>query len=511
MQSGGDGNNPVPEGGAPQGAARFKVQTPIESVKRAAAIHRRGSGSLVNLSLYALGISGLWTALGTPLLPIKVEEIVGNGGSSILGIVFDEDNKNGALGIVSLTGLAIGALMQPLSGVLSDRRHGPTRRLPYLVIGAFGMAASVLFLGLAGTLISLMILNIVIHGFGNFAQGSANGLISDHVSPGGKGAAAGALTLSRVIGAGTFAGIVLLLMTHYDAETAPGWMMAALVVVAVAAIAGALWTVTSLRHGPRNSPGDETAPETLPSPSRPEAVVSHTEVVCPEVSAPESGPGSVDSSALPQNGSQDGPKDGYFRFLVALTAVITGFSALQLYSFFYLEDVIGLDNAARGGVIVLLTTAIATGLTVVPAGRLTDRVGRDPMLYIGGVLGVLSTVILIFAESMIVVALNGLIMGVVIGIFLTVSWALANDLVSRRNAARELGYTSVAVLIGSAASRIAGLGVDRLNQAQDALGYQAVLGAVAICFIIAVALMTRLDGSAVGHTSDALRDGAVAD
>ena len=504
MQSSGDGNTPVSGGTPPQRAKRFTVLSPSRSIKKAAAVHRRGPKSLVNLSLYALGISGLWTALGTPLLPIKIGEIVGDGGSSILGFVFDESDKNGALGIVSLTGLAIAALTQPLAGVLSDRRRGPTKRLPFLVIGAVGMAASVLFLGFVGTLVSLMLLNILIQGLGNFGQGAANGLISDHVSPGNKGAAAGALNLSRVIGAGLLAGIVLLLMSQYDAETAPGWMMASLALVAAISVAATLWTVTSLRRGSPAGAAGESAPGQLSAtPPLDEAAV-HTDVSDPQIiGETESGQGSGSETTTPQ--------DGYFRFLIALTVVITGFSALQLYSFFYLEDVIGLDNAAGGGVVVLLTTAIATGLTVLPAGRLTDRVGRDPMLYTAGALGVLATIILIFAESMIVVALDGLIMGVVIGIFLTVSWALANDLVSKRNAARDLGYASVAVLIGSATSRISGIGVDRLNEVQDALGYQVVLGAVAVCFIITVALMTRLDSSPVLHSTDALRDGAVAD
>lgn len=504
MQSSGDGNSPVP-GDVPQfGAARFSVQSPFESIRRVSAVHRRGAGSLVNLSLYGLGLSGMWTALGTPLLPIKVEEIVGNGGSSILGIVFDESDKNGALGLVSLTGLAIAALMQPLAGMLSDRDSGPTKRLPFLLVGALGMAASVLFLGFVGTLVSLIFLNVLIQGLGNFGQGAANGLIADHVSPGNKGAAAGALNLSRVIGAGLLAGIVLLLMSHYDAESAPGWMTVSLVLVAVIAVASTLWTITSLRRTGHADQTDQTGhageDAAIPLSTTAQTGVTHLRAETP-ASQPEFGPG--------VHGSDEeetvAPHDNYLRFLIALTVVITGFSALQLYSFFYLQDVIGLKNASQGAAVILVTTAVATALTVLPAGRLTDRVGRDPMLYLGGVLGVIGTVILIFANSILVVALDGLILGVAIGIFLTVSWALANDLVSKRNAARDLGYASVAVLIGSTASRISGLGVDRLNEVQHALGYQVVLGAVAVCFIIAVALMTRLDGSPPVRVMDVVR------
>ncbi len=432
-----------------------------------AAEHRRGPRSLVNLSIYAAGLSGLWTALGTPILPIKVEEILAGTGTSLLWFDFDGDDKNGALGIVSLVGLGIAALTQPVAGVLSDRRAGPKKRMPFLMIGAAGMAAAVLFMGVVGTLLALILLNMLVQGMGNFGQGAANGLIADHVPRGQKGSAAGALNLSRVVGAGVITAIVLAMMSQYDAETATGWLTASLILLATAAIASTLWTVTSIwRNGRQSDFVSEPEPETQPEKVEEEHALPH---------------------------------DNYLRFLVALTVVITGFSALQLYSFFYLEDVVGLENPAQGGLVILIAISIATGLSVMPAGRLADRVGRDPMLVFAGVLGVVAAVVLIFAGSLIVVALVGAMMGVVIGIFLTVSWALANDLVSRRHAARDLGFASVAVLIGSATSRISGLAVDRLNEVQDALGYQVVLGGVAVCFVLTVALMTRLDrGRSVG-------------
>jgi MFS family permease len=432
-------------------------------------VYRRGPASLANLSLYAFGVSGLWTALGTPLLPIKINEIVGSGGSSVLGVLFDANDKNGALGIVSLLGLVVAAVIQPIAGTMSDRHKGATKRLPYMLIGSAGMAVAILFLGIVGTLLSLIILNVLIQGFGNFGQGAANGLIADHVPHGKKGSAAGALNLARVVGAGILTGVIFILMSRYDQETAPGWMTVSVVLLATAALSATLWTVTSLWRSAANTSG-----------------YAETNGHPPVLTDVDPSLSSSDAAAAP-------PRTMYFQFLVALSMVITGFSALQLYSFFYLEDVIGLENAAGGAVAILVSIAIATALAVVPAGRMTDRVGRNPMLVFAGTLGVISAVLLMFASSVLMVAIIGLMVGTVIGMFLTVSWALANDLVSRQHAARDLGYASIAVLIGSTMSRISGIGVDRLNDVQPALGYQAVLGAVVLCFVITVVLMTRLD------------------
>ncbi len=470
-----------PQGGEQERASRR--WSPGHIGRSIAAESRKGPLSLVNLSIYAAGLSGLWTALGTPILSIKVGEILADGGTILAWLTFDADDKNGALGIVSLIGLGIAALTQPIAGFLSDRRHGPGKRMPFLLIGAVGMAASVMFIGIVGTLIGLILLNLMVQGMGNFAQGAANGLIADHVDERHKGAAAGALNLSRVIGAGSLTAIVLLMMSLYDPDTAPGWMPASLVLIATAAVLATLWTVLSIWRFGKDAFAEET-----------EVQKAQADPVDPEESQ--------DATLLPHN--------NYLRFLIALTAVITGFSAMQLYSFFYLEDVVGLENPALGALVILISISVTTGLSVMPAGRMADRIGRDPMLVAGGVLGVLAAVMLIFSSALWHVAVVGAIMGVVIGIFLTVSWALANDLVSRKHAARDLGFASVAALIGSAASRISGLGVDRLNEVQDGLGYRVILGGVALCFIITVVLMTRLQAQK-DAAAESLPNSVVAD
>ena len=431
--------------------------------KRLAELQRRGPGSLINLSFYAFGLSGLWTAMGTPILPIKVDEILDDGSVTFLTFSLD---RNGLLGLVSLVGLAVAAIAQVAAGVISDRGGGVSRRLPFILLGATGMAASVLFLGTVGSVVALITVIVLVQVFGNLGQGPANALIADHVSPGKKGRAAGALNLSRVAGAGLVTAIVLGLMSRYDRENAAYWLWISLGLMAVVAIGATLWTVISLRRQPAREPQFHDAPV--------------------EAMAPLAPAGASDDD-------DDGRTDRtYLRFLVAMSFVISAMSALQIYSFYYLEDVIGLENPAEAGIPVLLAIGAATALTVLPAGRLADTVGRNRMLYVGAGLGVIACVVLALARSLIVVVIDGVLVGIAIGIFLTVSWTVANDLVRQRHAARDLGYASIAVFIGSAVARLAGIGVDRLNDIHFALGYQVVLGAVAAAFIVSVAMMSRL-------------------
>ena len=75
---------------------------------------------------------------------------------------------------------------------------------------------------------------------------------------------------------------------------------------------------------------------------------------------------------------------------------------------------------------------------------------------------------------------------------MTLTWAVANDLVSRSTAAKELGYTSVATLIGAAGARFAGVGIDELNDVSENLGYKMILVAVAISFACSALILAKI-------------------
>ena len=79
-----------------------------------------------------------------------------------------------------------------------------------------------------------------------------------------------------------------------------------------------------------------------------------------------------------------------------------------------------------------------------------------------------------------------------IGLFLTLTWTVANDLVTHADAARELGYTSIATLIGAAMARFAGVGIDIINDLSENLGYKAMLVSVALAFVLSAVLLAKV-------------------
>ncbi len=430
---------------------------------RAFGKSRPGSPNLSNLSIYAFGLSGVWTGIGAGILPFKVIEALELGNISILGYALD---KNGALGLISLLGLIVAAAAQLAAGSLSDRDKRPGKRLLYLLIGGIGLGVMTILFGFTSSFLTLILAIVGMQFFGNSAQGPANALIIDHVPVNERGAAAGVLNLWRLLGAGSITVVVLQFMARYDKEDSPEWLWYSIALMTVAVVLSVLWTVIT------NRPKDGWFIPTL------------KKKTADTVDSPEF----VAETAA----SRSGISRSYLAFLVALAFGIAAMSSMQIYALFFLQDVVGLDNPANGADWLVVAIVAAAALTVLPAGRLADRWGRTSLFILAGVAGVVSSLLLLFVSSIGPVLAIGVVIGISVGLFMTLTWAVANDLVSRSTAAKELGYTSIATLIGAAGARFAGVAIDELNDFSENLGYKMILVAVAISFAFSALILAKI-------------------
>jgi MFS family permease len=379
-------------------------------------------------------------------------------------------DKNGAIAVVSLCGLIMAALVQPVAGFLSDRsRMALGQRTPFMVLGAAGLTVAVFSLGTADAFAALLVATIGLQTFGNLMQGPANALLIDHVPPSRIGAAAGVLNLYKVAGAGTFVVAVLLLMSNYDRETGRIWLWLSLTMVVVVMLVAAAWTIVALR--PRR--GERRLPVFAGDPPRQSAAVL---------------------AASFRAEARAARRGSYIGFLASLAFVIAAMSSMQVYSIPFLEDAVGLDNPARGAAVLALVVALATAVIAVPAGRLTDRFGHRALLLAAGLAGAAGALLLIMAGSLLHVMLIGILVGLSIGTFVSVTWAMANSMVAKTMAARDLGYTGIATLAGAAIARFAGPGIDVLNAHTPELGYKAMLTAIALAFLVAPVLLGIVNG-----------------
>jgi Na+/melibiose symporter-like transporter len=272
------------------------------------------------------------------------------------------------------------------------------------------------------------------------------------------GVGAGALNLAKVAGAGLLTVVVLQFMARYDSGASPQWMWYAIILMSAVLVVSALWTVTALKRASSRAASAGVKP--------------------------------VSREALNRSRPPNLDRRTYAWFLFSLAFVIAAMSSMQVYALFFLQDVVGLANPADEAARLVIVVGLATALTVYPAGMLADRIGRDRMMMLAGGLGALGAAILLSVNSLTAVLLDGVIIGMSVGMFLSGTWVLANDMVSSKHAARDLGLTSIAILIGSSVARVAGVGIDALNSRSPTLGYQVMLISIAIAFVLAAAMLT---------------------
>lgn len=422
---------------------------------------RRGSGSLFNISIYTFGMSGVWTGYGSILLQFKATEIAAGDGVSMVGWTLD---KTALAAFISLIGLGIAAVVQPLVGVLSDRQVGMVslRRYPFIILGMLGLAVSTLMFGFVNSFLALLLVTVAMQVTGNTAQGPANALIIDHVDDRERGRASGYLNLMRLIGSGLVAMIVVFLMSNYDVEDAPQWLWYSVIVMVAVLLATTFYTLLALRVRRDRSGSEEPNLE-------------------------------GDGGGLDFEGGlgEEWDRVRYYFFLLGMAILIAAMSATQTNAVFFVQDVIGLENPARGGNYILLALVGSAGVVVYPAGKLSDHIGRGVLLLVSGIMGAVGVVslLLLDADSLLEVIPGVIGIGISVGIYLSVAWAVANDLVRRSRAAGDLGLTSISGLIGAIAGRSSGFFIGGLNERGldwgiDYLGYGVLLGSAGLAFLV---------------------------
>ena len=149
--------------------------------------------------------------------------------------------------------------------------------------------------------------------------------------------------------------------------------------------------------------------------------------------------------------------------------------ALQIYTLYYLMDVVKIPNPASVAGDLIVVVGVCLLLTAFPAGRLSDRIGRKPIVIASGILGAIGVLVLLFSRNYLQLMFAGALIGMANGALLSGSWALATDLAVGGEEAKYLGLTNLAVAGGSALARLFGPVIDVFNSMRQGLGYQVML------------------------------------
>jgi len=406
---------------------------------------------LLVLNTYWIGQSFKWNALHPIVLP-----------ALLLSYVPDAQ-KNSYLGILTFAGLIVAAIVQPLSGVLSDgwvSRWG--RRRPLLVVGTFFDILFLALLGWGGGLLWIFIGYVGLQVSSNLGQGAAQALLPDRVATDRLGVASAIKTFMDMLAlviASLAAGRLL------DAQGKDASLvMSVLIGVILAAVA-----VTVL--GTREDLAQEK-------------------------------PGAVEQRdrragwlEFREQFRFDFRTHASYWWLIAQRGVfLLGIYGLQAFAQYYLRDVLQVANPVKTTGDLLAALTIALILLSLAGGWLADRFGPRRILYAASFLSSGGFVLLWWATTPAMLMLYGSFLGAGIGLFLTSSWALANQLAPKGEAGKYLGLTNLATAGAGALARLEGPLIDALNASRPGLwlGYLGMFVFGAMCTLLSAFLLNRV-------------------
>ncbi len=396
----------------------------------------------ITMNVYWFGLAFLWNGLHPIILPALLLQWV------------PDSLKNTYLGGMTFVGLILAMGIQPLAGAFSDRtRSRWGRRRPWILIGTLFSLVFLAGMGLAGGLWGLLLGYLLLQVASNAAHGPAQGLIPDLVPSERRGLASGVKNLFDMGG---------LVVTSLVAGQLMGKDNPALAfaITGSVLVACALITILFTPEKPTSATDLSAAGTNLRSLIQ------------------------VDFRRYP----------GYTWLLLSRFLILLGVYAVQSFAQYFIRDRLGVSNAAEVTGNLMATIGLTLTLLVFPAGWLSDRVGRLRLNLFSGALASLGIFLLILVKDVTTLYLFGAIIGMATGIFLSVNWALATDLVPLEEAGKYLGISNLATAGASAASRLGGPFIDGLNALQPGAywGYPALFFLASISAVTGTLLMRRI-------------------
>ncbi len=132
----------------------------------------------------------------------------------------------------------------------------------------------------------------------------------------------------------------------------------------------------------------------------------------------------------------------------------------------YLKQTHGLDEDAANStnLVMLVTIVVANVLAIIPSAKLSDRIGRKPVIYASCVIGFVGVALAALAPSIPIAIVGGALFGAAAGTFLAVDWALMTDIIPKASSGRYMGLSNVATTSSTViAVATGGLLLDAVN------------------------------------------------
>jgi MFS family permease len=348
------------------------------------------------MSLYWLGLSSIFAGVNT-ILAGRIE--------------FDALVEPAAAGrtlfLLTIGGTVIAMIVQPTIGSISDyttSRWG--RRKPYIFIGSILDVVFLAGIAFSEPLLAIAAFYALLQFSSNFAQGPFQGYVPDLVPAPQVGLASALVGVMQILG--NVAGFVIAGFAVASGEFALG-----LLALGILELVTMLSVVIRVREG----------------------------------RSPKSREGRPWTSIAAEAWGTDVLRERSFLFLVgSRLAVLMAGGVLTNLAIFYLARSLEMDQRSAGTSFNLMVGLVALGtvITVIPAARLSDRIGRKNVIYISCVIGAVGVTLVAVAGSFPMALVGAVTYGLSAGIFLAVDWALMTDIIPKASSGRYMGLSNVA-------------------------------------------------------------------
>jgi MFS family permease len=359
----------------------------------ATRVHRAFVGTL------ALANLAVWMGFFTPiqlLLPQQLEDIAG------------DDNKVGALGLVTGVGAAVAVVATPLAGALSDRttsRFG--RRLPWLVGGTLLGAVTLAVLSRQSTVAGVLVGWCLAQACLNAAYAGLTAEVPDHVPVVQRGTVSGWFGLPQAVG--VVVGVAL--VTSFTTTAGAGYLLIA-AVIALLVLPFAF--VTTDRRLSRSD--------------RPQWSLARGWW--------------IDPRRYPDFGWA-----WLTRFLISL-----GNALGTLYLLYFLRDKVHYEQlfpgkSAEDGVLVLILIYAAGAVaTAVGGGMWSDRTGRrKPLVIVSSLVMAVGALLLAIWPTWTASLVAAALLGIGYGVYMAVDTALVTEVLpAAADRGKDLGIVNIA-------------------------------------------------------------------
>ncbi len=396
---------------------------------------------LLQLSLYWFGLNAIW------------------GGWEILNqervpLLAGEDFAGRAMFLVELPMALVAILVQPTMGCISDytmTRWG--RRKPYILIGATLDVVFLIGIATADSLLMLIAFVLLLEASSNFAQGPFQGYVPDLVPEEQVGTASALVGLMSILG--VISGFVFLSFGYRLGEdfTIPT------IVLGLVELATAVGTFLWVKEG--------------------------------RVATPREGK-SWRRIALEAWGTDILRERSYVWLLASRFFVLAGGAFVANLAILWMERALGFGESEKGTwvVVALGASAAAAAIAALPAARLSDRLGRKPLIWAACAIGACGTAVFALAPTIEVAVAGIVLVGVGSGTFLAVDWALLSELVPKAASGRYMGMSQLATALQAViAVAVGGIVMDLVGGVDFATGPRAGIATGVLFYAIGALLL----------------------